>query len=512
MLAGGAMGAGVLVVAIVAVAGLLAPATAAVPAAATTAAVTTIDGYARDGYRPLGVAEADLPYRDEAPAPRYDSGPHDEDGVRLFLWQGQLYDHPVAQAGYGFDNLVSYRNTGDRFFLDRAIAQARRNLDRRVVSRDAWWYPYPFEFSRCDGGTIQAPWYSAMAQGQLLSLFVWLYELTGDPEWRLAADRTFASLDLAPQLGVPWVSWVDPSGQLWLEEYPTSGTVQGERVFNGQILALFGVYDYWRITRAPAAVALFDGAATTMRRYVPTDQRLPQWLSRYSIGCPYSYANYHPLHVTLLLKLYSSTGAPVFARYADLLRDDYPPPAVAGTVRFAPGTHVGYRFDPAGRVVEQRSVVLSRISSAAADQRIRVYGRGIHYRMTNGVFAGYLVAEAYGERELLGVTARHDYTPSRLLTVQAGSYTGYRYDGSGQVVGERTVIFSRPSTAPVGASAWIDGRLCYLPTAGAFAGYWLPHTPGVAVAGTPGPTPEATGVTGSAAATTVRQRPGSGAA
>ncbi|MEE3920669.1 hypothetical protein V2I01_27810 [Micromonospora sp. BRA006-A] len=80
-------------------------------------------------------------------------------------WQGVLYDHPVVQADWGLDNLNAYQVTGDRFFLDRAIAQARRNLDRKVESRGAWWYSYPFDLPRCTGLVLQAPWYSAMAQG-----------------------------------------------------------------------------------------------------------------------------------------------------------------------------------------------------------------------------------------------------------------------------------------------------------------------------------------------------------
>ncbi|WP_174535657.1 D-glucuronyl C5-epimerase family protein [Micromonospora chalcea] len=151
-----------------------------------------VSGYARDGFRPQFIPDAGLPYNDSPLAPRVDPNLHDEHGVRLFQYNGQTYDHPVAQAQWGLSNLRTYLANRDRLFLDRAVAQAQRNIDRRVESRSAWWYPYEFDFPRCaQMPMIRAPWFSAMAQGQLLSLFVRLWAATGEQKWRQAADRTF---------------------------------------------------------------------------------------------------------------------------------------------------------------------------------------------------------------------------------------------------------------------------------------------------------------------------------
>lgn len=127
------------------------------------------------GYQPLDIPYAELPYHDQPDAPVVDAGLRDGGGVRMFRWQGKgkLLDHPVAQAQWGLSNLNTYRRTGKRMFLERAMAQAQRNLDRRVESRGGWWYPYEFDLTRCESTpVIDAPWYSAMAQGQLLGLFV----------------------------------------------------------------------------------------------------------------------------------------------------------------------------------------------------------------------------------------------------------------------------------------------------------------------------------------------------
>ncbi|MGY0005355.1 D-glucuronyl C5-epimerase family protein [Micromonospora sp. I033] len=449
-------------------------------ATATARALADVTDYARDGFRPQSMPAANLAYNDSPLAPRVDPNLHDEQGVRLFQYNGQTYDHPVAQAQWGLSNLRTYLANRDPMFLERAVAQAQRNLDRKVVSRGAWWYPYEFDFPRCaQMPVVHSPWYSAMSQGQLLSLFVRLHEVTSDQKWREAADRTFASLLLPPESGLPWATWVDDAGYLWLEEYPVTPGVTGERVLNGHIFSLYGVYDYWRLTADARAAAIFDGAATTLRHHVPVDFRAPQWISRYSIGCPNSYAGYHPVHIGQLLKTYEMTRAPVFAGLADLFREDYPTPAVSGTVVFSGGTHVGYRFNSAGTILEQKSLTLSRQSNANADQRIRIPGRGIHYRIYNGALAGFLVPEAPGDRVLLGAVVRHTYTPQRTLLFGTGTYTGYQYGPGWAVTASRTFTFSQASAAPFGASAWVNGKLSYQITAGVYAGFWLPAAAGL---------------------------------
>ncbi|MEU1839195.1 D-glucuronyl C5-epimerase family protein [Micromonospora chersina] len=446
---------------------------------------TTLDavptGFVRDGHLARDLPPAAQPYNVN-PAPVVDRGLHDSSGVRMFTFLGKTWDHPVAQAQWGLSNLAAYRLSRDPLFLQRAVANAQRNLDRRVESRGAWFYPYDFDLSRCAGRPLlRAPWYSGMAQGQLLALFAGLAEVTGDAKWRTAADNTFLSLILPATTGAPWGSWIDPNGYLWLEEYPVTFGTTGERVLNGHIFALYGVYDYWRLTGDSRAVAVFDGAASTVRRYVPNHFRVAQWASNYSMGCANPHVKYHQIHTAQTLKLYEMTWSATFAQYADLLRSDYPVPGVDANVSFSAGTHTGYTFSSTGAITGTKGLTLGRASIAHADQRIRVRGRGVHYRITNGALAGYLVPEAYGRRVLLGKAVEHVYTPTRVLSFQPGTYSGYAYDSKGTVIGSKTLTFSRASMAPLGASAWVNGRLSYQVTAGAYLGYWLPEAAGLTV-------------------------------
>ena len=148
--------------------------------------------FATLGYMQQPVPAAAHPYALAAAVPIADSGMHDADGVRMVRIGTTLFDHPVAQAPYGLANVASYDLTGDHRFSTRAIAQATRLVDTKIVSRDAWYFPYPFDFALHGRATetIRAPWYSAMAQGMALSLFVGLLsERTTTPGRRRPRER-----------------------------------------------------------------------------------------------------------------------------------------------------------------------------------------------------------------------------------------------------------------------------------------------------------------------------------
>ena len=167
------------------------------------------------------------PYLCRVPLPLADARPHDADGVRMAEVGGRLYDHPVAQASYGLGNVESYRTTLRMAYLDRARRQADRLLSKATRAGSAWYFPYPFSFDPHGLVTERrfGPWYSAMAQGQALSLFVRLAETTGELQYRTAAGAVFTTF-LRPQgQATPWTVWVDHAGYLWLEEYPVSGRI-----------------------------------------------------------------------------------------------------------------------------------------------------------------------------------------------------------------------------------------------------------------------------------------------
>ncbi len=418
------------------------------------------------------------PYALAAPIPLTDSGVHDGAGVRMFKVGSVLFDHPVAQASYGLANLSSYDLTGDTRYLDRAIAQATRLVDTKIVSRDAWYFPYPFDFALHGrtSETLQAPWYSAMAQGMGVSLFVGLFERTDDDAWSTAAAETVASFNNPPEDGLPWVTHIDANGYLWLEEYPVEPHERSDFTFNGHSYATFGLYDYATLTGDPQTVLLFDGAVTTTRRYgmalSPDGFRTRSWVSAYCLQHDVLDAKYHAVVTEQLVGTHSLTADPLFARFSDAYRADFPT-SMSSRVRLAAGTLTGYVFDSHGRVVRQRRIGLSRVSSAPSDRYTRIIGRGSYYRITAGSLKGYWVAERAGLVHAMGQYGSARYYPERRAMFRAGTTTGYRFDSAGVRSTSRRISLSATSSAPFDQTAMFGGRRYAHVTAGRLAGYWV---------------------------------------
>ena len=180
--------------------------------------------------------------------------------------------------------------------------------------------------------TNYAPWYSAMAQGQALSVFVRLSEVTRTPSWREAAARTYSSLEQAPVPDGPFVSWVDDARRLWLEEYPRTPAATSERVLNGQVFALFGLLDYLRMEGPlPQVLNLVQGALATAESVTPSLIRRPSWASAYSLFHGYPSLTYHQIHVNQFLDLWSATHDRQWTRRSSLYRTDFPDQTARGT-------------------------------------------------------------------------------------------------------------------------------------------------------------------------------------
>jgi hypothetical protein len=433
---------------------------------------------------PVAVPIESRPYNDGPRAPRRQAGTVDGTGVRMYdfapITGGHAYNHPVLQAQYGLQLLNSYRHTHDGWYLNLAARQGQRIVDTHIESRGAWWFPYPFDFplSSGIGFTMEAPWYSAMAEGQALSLFVRLADVTGQQRWRDAADGAFAALRLDYSGSVPWGTWRDGNDMLWLEEYPGHTMSTSSRVLNGHLFAIYGVWEYWRQTQSSVAAALFRDAVRTVRRYVLRGFRNPGWASSYGLRGDVPSDRYHAIHVNQLLHLHALTGDPVFATMAETLHDDFSVPAQVTRIEFTAGRHTGVQFtSPAeGEVVSRRTIRLNDASMAPVDQRRRIWGqRGYWYRVTAGSLTGRWVQEVPLIRATPGPVAAVSYFADRTVVIPKGGYSGYT------ATRHRTITLRHTSTAPVSQIGWINGRSAVAVAAGTLRGYWLPLYPGLSL-------------------------------
>jgi hypothetical protein len=243
--------------------------------------------------------------------------PHDGDrdasGIRVYVANGKAYDDPVVQAQDGLFALVRYSANKQAVDLALALQEAQHLLSYHTTNAatgDAWWYPYPFDFSEYSDSqeTAIAPWYSGMAQGEALDLFTRLYTRTGDQQWATAAAHTFTSFLYPLKAGEsltarPWSVQVESNGYLWIEEYPTPNAQ--DDTINGFGFALFGLIEYARLTKDARAVDLADAGLTTYL-YGATKVRNPGGISSYSVSHPEAkHSGYH-IVVTRQLALFAA--------------------------------------------------------------------------------------------------------------------------------------------------------------------------------------------------------------
>jgi hypothetical protein len=199
---------------------------------------------------------------------------------------------------------------------------------------------------------------------------------------------------------------------------------------------MFGLYHYHRLTGSADAQRLFDGAATTVMRYL-VSFRTSGWISRYCLAHVVRSASYHRVHVAQLRSAYQMTHSRAFARVSEQLDLDYPATTIRGT----------------GAIIGRRTLTLTRGSSAPASSRARVQGRGIYLNISAGALRGYAVGEVPGRAYLHGVVTVATWAPMpRTFAYTAKSQLLGLPAGRGVVAGE---------VAHTDRMVLIGGRLWY---------------------------------------------------
>ena len=242
-------------------------------------------------------------------------GTYDSSGIPMLDYHGQigLQHNPIAIAQYGLGNYNLWRRTGetarrDKFFI--AADWLCSNLETNSRGLAVWHHHFDWEYR----DKLKASWYSALAQGQGISVLVRAHHETADARYLDAARRALESFYKSVSDG--GVAFTDDRGDLWFEEYIVSPPTH---ILNGFIWAAWGVYDYFLATKDLAARDLFFRSVQTLLRS----------LSRYDLGFWSLYEQsgtrlpmvassfYHQLHIIQLQVMHQLTGESEFARVAD---------------------------------------------------------------------------------------------------------------------------------------------------------------------------------------------------
>lgn len=246
-----------------------------------------------------------------------------------FVYPALVPGHPQWLASAGGYAVSAYLEAGSGSAAAAHLAVAQRYADllisQAITIGDAWMFPYDVDTKH-----YEKRWFSGLAQGSALSLFSELAYITGNAEYRRAADLTFASFFLfrpEPYTHDDWISNVDEQGYYWVEEYPRDTP---DHVLNGHQFAIVGLHKYFMLTRDKAAERLVRAGVATMVHYAG-QFRNPGWLSskrlldgRGEAAALFSLKHsYHLIHIDLYRYALAMTGDPAIAQaIEEYLNDD----------------------------------------------------------------------------------------------------------------------------------------------------------------------------------------------
>lgn len=249
--------------------------------------------------------------------------PLDSDSIELFDYRGSTSYHPVNLIHRVQMFIAAYHKTNDSLLLRRAQEYTNKLLSLAYVKDTALFLPYGFRYAvhSDSSNTFETPWYSGMAQGEFLIILARLFEITSDNRYLLAGQQTLNSLAIIQGSGKePWVSRIDNNGYFWIEEYPHE--INPGRTLNGYMAAVYGLYDYYRVTKSPLAKELYDLSLTTIKHYLPF-YRVSGNNSWYCLGHNHRATDgYHQLHINMLINLNNMTGDPFFRVMKDVFELD----------------------------------------------------------------------------------------------------------------------------------------------------------------------------------------------
>jgi heparosan-N-sulfate-glucuronate 5-epimerase len=243
------------------------------------------------------------------------SGHYDDEGIPMLDYRGivGLQYNPIAISQYGLGNYNLYCRTKEETRKTKFLNAANwlvKNLEETDCGTRVWCHHFDWEYR----DTLKAPWYSALAQGQGLSLLVRAHRETGNDNYITTAKKVFHTFKKDVKEG--GVTYTDSKHYLWFEEAIVNPPTH---ILNGFIWATWGIYDYFLYTKEHEANILFNEAVKTLKDnlsqfdagfwslYEQSGTRMKMLASTF----------YHSLHIVQLRVMHKLTGESIFKDFAD---------------------------------------------------------------------------------------------------------------------------------------------------------------------------------------------------
>lgn len=238
----------------------------------------------------------------------------DHNGVPLWRNNKEPYFyHPIVICQYalGIYEHLYLSNFSDNNLKNKFLTQADwlKNNYKDIGIGKIWYIYYDIPLYG-----IKKPWYSALAQGEAVSVLVRAYKLTNEKLY----------LELAEDAIKPFFIEVNNGGLVnyfnsipIYEEYPSPIRTVG--VLNGFMFSLFGLYDLSLASASNSAQNLFEQGIQSLIKLLPYYDT-GYWARYFIFDYPKSYVasfTYLSLMYEQLKALYYLTGEKVFQEYSD---------------------------------------------------------------------------------------------------------------------------------------------------------------------------------------------------
>lgn len=218
-----------------------------------------------------------------------------------------------AQLALGWWERWLAGETGAQAEFERLTAALERRAERHGTGL-LWPYDVPIPKHR-----VQPPWYSAMAQGQVASVFVRALVSTRDDRF---AELALDAVRPLFQAGSHFVAVSDHGPILEEGASRPGGPAPKSHILNGWIYALWGLWDVHLGLGDAAAATLFSESVACLRKMLGRyDTR---WWTRYDLY-PHPLPHlakpfYHRLHVNQTAMMYRLTAHREFADFSERWR------------------------------------------------------------------------------------------------------------------------------------------------------------------------------------------------
>lgn len=223
-------------------------------------------------------------------------------------------------ASYALYHFNKYNSSGKKrdkeLFLN--IANFLRRSAILADNKALWLYAFPWH-------GLKPNWPSAIAQGEIISIFVRAFLLTNDQTYLNLAYGSYEVLKTDIKKGGV-LNYYENDNGIVLEEFPQSRINELSHILNGFIFGIIGVYELFYATQDRNINFFFERCITSLRNHI--DNYLVE-NSRWSLyAYPYQNKNYvtpayQSLHIALVQALYQITGDDKFQTIVKIWNQSY---------------------------------------------------------------------------------------------------------------------------------------------------------------------------------------------